>query len=235
MAMFPKTSRMLDTGVGADELIQAGPQFGIGRNGLNQSGYQWTNVSTQSGQSFCQRIGNKIVYSGSAANGNSNISWMFPPDQEAQIRIDALQGAGNTLFIFLRIQNPGTAQLNAYFFGFTDGAPQTYTVGGLVNDGFLATIGSGNITGGNLAAGDAFGGQVINNVLSFWVRRGGVWTQIGSDFTNAQVVGSGQIGFETQGALTLFQGSDLIGGASLEDQVTGDYSRYPKQKLRKAA
>ncbi len=178
-------------------------------------------------------ISNKVGYGG-GAGALAEAYWSastFGPDAEAYVDLVTRGTEGQYSSLWLRVVSPNTGSLSGYrarfnFFG----------AGDVVElHSFTADAGTSltnlNITP-NLAAGDAYGFEVISNHLTVYKRVSGIWSSVGTfdDSTNA---GAGYIGL-TAGTNT-WVGDNFGGGTVVTGATTAQISPAIDMQMKHSA
>jgi hypothetical protein len=179
-----------------------------------------SNASTipiQIGQPYLLDLSTTNGITNSAPYGNNGyrmVNTLYPADQEAQVTLTGAPaaGSGHFVFVFLRTQNPNTANLNAYYIGYQEaGASGTWIVGRYVNHNGLTVA---QVSGTRLTAGDTIRASVVGNTVTAYSYHGGVWrTEVSYTMTGGNVVsGPGYLGVEIGGNSPEVKLTNLIGG-----------------------
>lgn len=137
----------------------------------------WLSTNPDGGSAFAVH---KVV--SNQLSPNAAASWScwnttYGPDCEVYADVPTLGTLGNTHQLYLRM-TPDTVSRDGYTFVLksTSSTLADFAIS-RVDNTVETTIGA-TVTGIAFAAGDAFGGSAIGNILTLWARRSGVWSPI---------------------------------------------------------
>jgi hypothetical protein len=154
------------------------------------------------------------------------------PDCEVYFTVPTVGASAEALFIWLRIQNPGTAGQDDYTLLITKSAG-TDTWEFYRGDDLDGTL-LGSAINQEVSTGNQVGFEAIGSTLSAYINTGGGWSLVGSrvDATHGS---AGNIGFGVENPT--WRIDDFGGGTITTNPVISrtEYTQFPKFLLRAAA
>jgi len=164
----------------------------------------WAGPITQ-GQGQLQTFSNVVI---AAASGSNYWNTSFAADQECGLTIGDF--VSDSAALYLRINTPNSANLDAYAIGFYQGGAGTNVIRVFKIIDNTATQLGGDISQ-TIANGDSIGAQVIGSTIYVWYKVGaGSWTNLDTR-TNSEITAGGFVGISF-GATNVY-GDDFFGGA----------------------
>lgn len=139
----------------------------------------------------------------------------YGPDSEVFVTSSIIFNDGDIIYVWLRATNPGN-NTNAYTARFErkDTNPGCDIIFFRWDGGGPTQIGSTVVdTGGVLASGVKFGGEMIGTTLSAYINRSGTWALAASNSGDATYATAGQIGLRMgagSGAMDDFGGGTVV-------------------------
>ncbi len=187
----------------------------------------WTADPFNLGEGGFALVSNQIR---SHSNLNNTEYWnpnTFGPNTEAQITFGTVGVNTHGCFLAVRIAAPVTAGADGYEFGANSGTTN-------IAQYFRVDNTVGTQLGGNesqvWATGDVMGVDMIVDVLKGYRKAsGGAWASF-PPRTDATYTAAGYVGVNCYS--DVYRLDDFIGATVLSPQNTGNYSLFPKEKMR---
>lgn len=140
------------------------------------------------------------------------------PDSEAYVTLATLPGTDNIIYLFARLQSPGTSGLDGYEVDYAQrsGTDQVYVY--RIDDATFTQLGA--TVNQEFSAGDGLGMEVIGSTIRALRRSGGTWAELASR-TDSTYASAGRIGFgirNTTGRVDDFGGGTVVATPALEQE-----------------
>lgn len=146
---------------------------------------------------------------------NAYMPAVYGADQEAYGKMPAKPDADNDFIVTVRIQNPDSASLNAYFAQLTvRSGTDEVNIWKVVNN--VSTLIAGPISQ-EFAAGDQLGIEAIGTTITAYRHNGTSWASVTS-VVNGDVTGTGSVGVAFNSPISGLGSLDDFGGGTV---VTG--------------